>query len=97
MDPHRLLSRLAGRHGVPPHLALRLEPMVARALEAREPVRSRLLGLVERTLVREAQRQRERELEQRDREERALEAIAKLLHKWRPPSGFDADWLADGR
>lgn len=94
MEPSTYLARMARRQGVPFRYARRLRPLVDRALGVPEPVRSRLLQLVERTLAREAERLRERHEEQVENDDRALHAIARLLHRWSPPAGFGAGWLA---
>ena len=97
MDPSIYLARMARRRGVPFRNARRLRPLVDRALLTPEPIRSRLLDLVDRTLSREADRILERQEEESEREDRNLHAIGRLLHRWSPPPGFDAGWLAGER
>jgi hypothetical protein len=91
MHPHDTLKSLCHRHGVAEEFGLRLLPLLERAEGAPPDVRERLLGLVEQSLARESERQRELRQDVRRREELALLNVARALHSWEPPRDFDPE------
>jgi len=55
MDARRLLQRMCARHGLALQDAIRLLPLIERALLAPQTVRDRILALVEHNLTRKAE------------------------------------------
>jgi hypothetical protein len=87
MDPEQLLAELCRRHGVPPERGARLLPLVRWALEAAEPVRERILGVVEETLASRALGEESPSaLAAANRS--LLLAVARVLHDWTPSEGL---------
>lgn len=85
MDPDKTLEEMRRAHGVSRTFAARLLPLVLRAADSSPEKRARLLGIVERSLAAEAERKAAMASGVRDPGNRELEAIADLLHDWRPP------------
>lgn len=67
--------------------AIRLLPLIERALLSPHNVRDRILSLVDHNLARKAtprQRDEPRELVQEDLNEEILHSVARVLHGWTP-------------
>lgn len=84
MEPQSLLSRLREKHGVSEAFSLRFLPLLERAVQTSPDIRRRILELVERSFVRQAERQPALE----PAEIRVLDRVARILHAWEP-----AAWL----
>ena len=82
------LDQLCSRFGVSHEFGRRLSPILRRALGSPPERRRFLLGLVERSFAREADRLRRRRSERELEEDRALVSIAGTLHAWDTPSWF---------
>lgn len=94
MSPDTDLEALCERHGLPRSFGWRLMPLVRRAHQSPPQQRLFLMGLVERSFVREAERRRQAEGRRIEDEDRALEHMAGTLHRWQPPDWFRT-WAED--
>ena len=91
MTPERIIRRLSRRYGVSEDFGRRLRPLLLRALESPPDARRRILELVERSYVHQAQLDLEEASARLPRDEaQALRAVARILHGWIPP-----EWLED--
>lgn len=88
------LDQLCSRFGVSQEFGRRLSPILRRAHGSPPERRRFLLGLVERSFAREADRLRRRQSVRVTEEDRALASIAGTLHAWDPPSWFKS-WAYD--
>ena len=99
MDARRLLQRMCARHGLTVQDAIRLLPLIERALQAPQNVRDRILALVEHNLTRKAagagaedgpsvpSAPAQGELSgpfQADLDAEILLSVARVLHGWTP-------------
>lgn len=87
MDARRLLGRMCARHGLHMQDAIRLLPLIERALLSPHNVRDRILSLVDHNLARKAtsqSRQEDPRLVQEDLDEEILFSVARVLHGWTP-------------
>lgn len=83
-NPEELLRRMCLRHGLPPDYAIRLIPVVRRAMSSPEEIRERILAMVDGNL---AQHAADRTLEPpaaHDPDDAVLLAVARLMHHWTP-------------
>ena len=88
MDARRLLQRMCARHGLSLGTAVRLLPLIERALLSPQDVRDRILQLVDHNLARKARSDANPHphLVQVDLDEEILLSVAKVLHRWTPSS-----------
>jgi len=94
MTPDADIDALCERHGLPRSFGWRLMPLVRRAHASPPEQRLFLMGLVERSFVREAERRRGSDARREQEEEQALVQLAATLHRWQPPGWFK-DWARD--
>jgi hypothetical protein len=84
MTPEELLRRMCLRHGLPPDYAIKLIPVVRRAMESPEEVREKILAMVDGNLAQHAaDRDGPHDLAN-DPDEAVLIAVARLMHHWTP-------------
>jgi len=95
MTPDEMLREMCRRHGLPPDYAVRLIPLVRRAMDSPEEVRRKILAMVDGNLAQHAADLEERSEAEHDPEEGVLVAVARLMHHWTPsetvldlPAGF---------
>ncbi len=93
MNPSKILAALCAHYELPLDKGQKLVPLIRRATEAPEPVKGRILALVNRTLKREAERHKAY-LKERDLDERMLGVVAKVVHPWTPPNWLRS-WSRD--
>jgi len=84
MTPEEMLRRMCLRHGLPPDYAVKLIPVVRRAMESPEEVRERILAMVEGNIRQHAADRRDVPAEARDPDDAVLIAVARLMHHWTP-------------
>ena len=84
MTPEEMLREMCVRHGLPPDYAVKLIPVVRRAMDSSEEVRQRIMAMVEGNLAQHAADLEEQEEADRDPEEAVLLAVARLMHHWTP-------------
>ena len=82
--PEDLLRRMCLRHGLPPDYAIRLIPVVKRAMSSPEEIRERILAMVDGNLAQHAADRSQEPPEARDPDDAVLLAVAKLMHHWTP-------------
>jgi hypothetical protein len=83
-NPEDLLRRMCLRHGLSPDYAIKLIPVVRRAMESPEEVRERILAMVEGNIAQHAADRDETPAEARDPDDAVLLAVARLMHHWTP-------------
>lgn len=84
MTPEEMLREMCVRHGLPPDYAVKLIPVVRRAMESPEEVRRRILAMVEGNLKQHATDLDEQHDADHDPDEAVLMAVARLMHHWKP-------------
>jgi hypothetical protein len=82
--PEELLRRMCLRHGLPPDYAIRLIPVVRRAMSSPEEIRERILAMVDGNLAQHAADRTQAPPEARDPDDAVLLAVARLMHHWTP-------------
>jgi len=82
--PEDLLRRMCLRHGLPPDYAVKLIPVVRRALESPAEIRERILAMVESNIAQHAADRAVSPPEARDPDDAVLLAVARLMHHWTP-------------
>ncbi|HPF13132.1 MAG: hypothetical protein H6830_11945 [Planctomycetes bacterium] len=97
MDPERLLKRMCDRHRLPFQPAHPLLPLIERALISPDPIRDRILALVDRNLARQNAGDSPGSTlsaVERDLDEEVLISVARVLHRWKGggrPQDFGQD------
>lgn len=84
MNAENLLRAMCERHGLPPDYGQRLLPLVRRALLAPQPVRDRILRLVDTNLKSCADGSVDQHKLWGDLDKEVLVAVARVLHGWSP-------------
>lgn len=84
MNAENLLRAMCERHGLPADYGQRLLPLVRRALLAPQPVRDRILRLVDTNLRSCAEGQVDQEKLWSTLDHEVLVAVARVLHGWTP-------------
>jgi hypothetical protein len=84
LTPEELLRRMCLRHGLPPDYAIKLIPVVRRAMDSPEEVRERILTMVDGNLAQHAADRTLEPPEARDPDDAVLLAVARLMHHWTP-------------
>ena len=82
--PEELLRRMCLHHGLPPDYAIRLIPVVRRAMSSPEEIRERILAMVDGNLAQHAADRTQAPIEARDPDDAVLLAVARLMHHWTP-------------
>jgi len=82
--PEELLRRMCLRHGLPPDYAIRLIPVVRRAMSSPDEIRERILAMVDGNLAQHAADRSLAPPEARDPDDAVLLAVARLMHHWTP-------------
>jgi hypothetical protein len=83
-NPEELLRAMCLRHGLPPDYAIRLIPVVRRAMCSPEEIRERILAMVDGNLAQHAADRTQEPPEARDPDDAVLLAVARLMHHWTP-------------
>lgn len=92
MDARRLLGRMCSRHGLNLQDAVRLLPLIERALLSPHNVRDRILTLVDHNLSQKASHRPtfvasgKADTVQGDLDEEIMFSVARVLHAWTPSS-----------
>ncbi len=84
LDPARKLAQLCRRHGLPDGSGESFLPLLERAVGARAELRERVIELVDRQLRALAEERATARRLAAIRDEACLQALAPLLHAWRP-------------
>jgi hypothetical protein len=82
--PEDLLRQMCLRHGLPADYAIRLIPVVRRAMSSPEEIRERILAMVDGNLAQHAADRTQEPPEARDPDDAVLLAVARLMHHWTP-------------
>ncbi len=91
MDPTTLIQDLCARFGLKIEHGENLRPLIERALGAPQPLRDRILKLVEGNLERIAHYRERRDASKEELVNlKVLGIVARILHNWEPPS-----WLLE--
>ncbi|HEV8111217.1 MAG TPA: hypothetical protein VGR31_00425 [Planctomycetota bacterium] len=91
-NPEALLRKMCLQHGLPPDYAIKLIPVVRRAMESPDEIRERILAMVEGNLAQHAADRVLTPPEAKDPDDAVLLAVARLMHHWTPSeSALDPD------
>jgi len=83
-DPARKLSELCHRHGLPDSAGERFRALLERAAGTRDDLRERVVELIDRQLRAQAEERATARRLGAIHDEACLQALAPLLHAWRP-------------
>src|SRR5260221_13611567 len=83
-NPEDLLRKMCLRHGLPPDYAIKLIPVVRRAMSSPDEIRERILAMVDGNLAQHAADRDHAPPEARNPDDAVLLAVARLMHHWTP-------------